>query len=292
LAPDTPDKPIAKALCEHPKVKIIDFTGGSEFGNYVESLPGKVTFTEKAGANSIIIDSTSDLKLMAQNIAFSLCLYSGQMCTAPQNIFINEKGVRVGDRVASYDEVVQALVEAVKGLSTHPKAAPAICGAIQSPQTVERIKKFKFGKFLLEPGTYTHPEYPNARTLTPALVEVSTMTSDAIYKECFGPIAFVVKTDSLEHSMALSTIAARKAGAISAGVYCTDEDKIRRIMDSFAEVHTVVSFNLLGQVYMNQNAAFSDFHATGGNPAANASITDVPFVARRFTVVEAKVAVS
>ncbi|MCS7086067.1 MAG: aldehyde dehydrogenase family protein, partial [Bacteroidia bacterium] len=69
LAPDLPNAPIARALCENQRVKIIDFTGGNEFGRYVESLVGKITFTEKAGANSIVIDSTSDLKLMAQNIA-------------------------------------------------------------------------------------------------------------------------------------------------------------------------------------------------------------------------------
>lgn len=293
LAPDLPDAPIAKILCEHKDVKIIDFTGGNEFGNYVESLPGKVTFTEKAGANSIVIDSTTDLKLMMQNIAFSLCLYSGQMCTAPQNIFISERGVLVGDRLASYDEVVQALVDAVKGLSTHPKAGPAICGAIQSPQTLERaMSAGKLGgKVLLEAAAYAHPEFPNARTCTPAIVELSSMRSDLFYKECFGPVAFVVKTDSLEHSMALAKIAVEKTGALSASVYCTNEDKSELIMDSFADVHTVSAFNLLGQVFMNQNAAFSDFHATGGNAAANASITDVPFVARRFTIVEAKVAV-
>jgi len=39
-------------------------------------------------------------------------------------------------------------------------------------------------------------------------------------------------------------------------------------------------------VYVNQTAAFSDFHATGANPAANASLTDAAFVAGRFRVVE------
>jgi hypothetical protein len=44
-----------------------------------------------------------------------------------------------------------------------------------------------------------------------------------------------------------------------------------------------LSFNLLGGVYVNQNAAFSDFHGTGGNPAANASFTNSDFISRRFT---------
>ena len=47
-----------------------------------------------------------------------------------------------------------------------------------------------------------------------------------------------------------------------------------------------LSINLTGNVYVNQSAAFSDFHGTGANPAANASLTDSAFVASRFRVVQ------
>ncbi|MGB1038525.1 MAG: aldehyde dehydrogenase family protein, partial [Bacteroidia bacterium] len=85
IAPDTVSHPIAKELAEHPEVKLIDYTGGNAFGDYLEGLD-KTVFTEKSGINSVILDSTDDLKGLAQNIAFSVCLYSGQMCTAPQNV--------------------------------------------------------------------------------------------------------------------------------------------------------------------------------------------------------------
>jgi hypothetical protein len=47
-----------------------------------------------------------------------------------------------------------------------------------------------------------------------------------------------------------------------------------------------LSINLTGQVFVNQSAAYSDFHGTGGNPAANASYADSAFVANRFRVVQ------
>ena len=47
---------------------------------------GKLVYTEKAGLNTIVVDSTDDLKGMLGNLAFSFSLYSGQMCTAPQNV--------------------------------------------------------------------------------------------------------------------------------------------------------------------------------------------------------------
>jgi hypothetical protein len=38
-------------------------------------------------------------------------------------------------------------------------------------------------------------------------------------------------------------------------------------------------------VFVNQTAAFSDFHATGANPSANAAYTDGHFVAGRFRII-------
>src|SRR5690606_7374139 len=126
LASDIESKPITKELAENSAVKIIDFTGSNAFGDYVESIPGKITFTEKAGVNSIIIDSVQDLKEMAQNVAFSICLYSGQMCTAPQNFYIPSEGIKNGEGHATFDEVKNAIVEAIKGLVGHPKVGPAV----------------------------------------------------------------------------------------------------------------------------------------------------------------------
>ncbi|MDX5443867.1 MAG: aldehyde dehydrogenase family protein, partial [Hymenobacteraceae bacterium] len=135
LAVDANDKLITKDLAENRKVKLIDYTGGTEFGNYIESLPNKTVFTEKTGVNSIILDSVEDLDKVVQNLAFSVSLYSGQMCTAPQNFFIPADGILVnGERVA-YDEVVKKLANAVTALVNNPKAGPHILGAIQNPAT-------------------------------------------------------------------------------------------------------------------------------------------------------------
>jgi hypothetical protein len=53
-----------------------------------------------------------------------------------------------------------------------------------------------------------------------------------------------------------------------------------------AGVH--LSCNLTGGVFVNQSAAFSDFHASGANPAANASLTDGAYVASRFRIVQSR----
>lgn len=291
LAPDTEAKPITKELAENPAVKIIDFTGSSVFGAYIESLPGKVTFTEKAGVNSIIIDSVADLGAMAQNVAFSVNLYSGQMCTAPQNFFIPKDGIKVAEQHVPFEEVKKAIVEAVKGLASHPKAGPAVLGAIQSDATHKRVGDAGKlgGKVLLESQALQNPEFPNLRSATPVIVELSTADKETFAREMFGPIAFIIPTSDTSESVELASSIAREHGAISCGAYTTDPSTMESIAEAMADAGTPVSFNLTGGIYVNQNAGFSDFHVTGGNPSGNASLCDPEFVLKRFTRVQAKV---
>jgi len=69
-------------------------------------------------------------------------------------------------------------------------------------------------------------------------------------------------------------------------LYTTRDDVIDRAVDVAEDVGVALSINLTGGVFVNQSAAFSDFHGTGANPAANAALTDAAYVANRFRVVQ------
>jgi phenylacetic acid degradation protein paaN len=285
LAVDADDKLITKELAENPKVKLIDYTGGTAFGDYVESLPNKTAFTEKAGVNSIIMDSVADLDKVAQNLAFSVSLYSGQMCTAPQNFFIPETGLKVGEEMMPYETVVQKLSDAVTGLVNNPKAGPHVLGAIQNPATSNRVEEMKNqqGRTLLESCQIENPMFADARTCSPVIYEVNAADKETYSKELFGPIVLFIKTKDTAESIKLAKEMALEHGAISCGAYTTDAAVKEEIMDEMSLAGTPVSFNLTGGIYVNQNAGFSDFHVTGGNPAGNASFTNPEFVIKRFT---------
>jgi len=291
LALDNENQPITKVLAEDPAVKIIDFTGTSAFGKYIETLPGKVAFTAKAGVNSIIIDSVSDLPAVAQNLAFSICLYSGQMCTTPQNFYVPKGGINAGGKTVSFEEVENAIITAIESLVSHPKVGPGILGAIQCDATFKRIAEAKRlgGKVLLESKPIQHPEFQNIRSASPIVIEIAANATEIFWKEIFGPIVFIIPTTSTDESLQLAAQSAREHGAISCGAYTTDQTKMQQIADTMAESGTPVAFNLVGNIYVNQNAGFSDFHVTGGNPSGNASLTDPEFVLKRFTRVQAKV---
>lgn len=285
LAVDTYDRMITKQLAEHKDVKLIDFTGNSEFGSYLEALPGKTVFTEKTGVNSVILDSVEDVDKVAANIAFSINLYSGQMCTAPQNIFISKDGIKTLAGVVSFDQFAEKLVANINGLVDNPKAGPFVLGAVQSNKTADRVKASENlpGKVWLKSRSFVNPVFANARVATPVVVEVDATKKDIFSKELFGPIVLLIKTENTNQAVALAKDLAQHHGAISCGAYTTDATTRELIADEMALAATPVSFNLVGGIYMNQNAAFSDFHVTGGNPSGNASFTNPEYVTKRFT---------
>ena len=54
------------------------------------------------------------------------------------------------------------------------------------------------------------------------------------------------------------------------------------------EAGVPLSVNLTGQIFVNQSAAFSDYHVPGCNPSGNATLTDAAFVASRFRVTQSR----
>ncbi|MCF8427988.1 MAG: phenylacetic acid degradation protein PaaN [Bacteroidia bacterium] len=283
LGVDTLENPITKVLAENPMVKMVDFTGGSEFGNYIESLP-KTTFTEKAGVNSIILDSAKDLKAVLGNIAFSTSLYSGQMCTAPQNIFVSKHGVQTEEGIVAYEDVVKGIAAAITGLVDNPKAGPGTLGAIQAEATFARVQEAKNlgGNLILDSKSIVNEEFKDARIATPVVIELEKNQSDIFNRECFGPVVFVIKTDGLADSLALAEALVKEKGALTCGAYTTDETTKAMIAETMNNAFVPVSFNFTGAGFINSHAAFSDFHLTGGNPAGNASFANSEFVSKRF----------
>ncbi|WP_232538730.1 phenylacetic acid degradation protein PaaN [Chitinophaga tropicalis] len=284
LAADTSAAPITKQLCEHPGIRLIDYTGGSQFGNYVESLTGKTVFTEKAGVNSVILDSVTDIDAVMQNLAFSVSLYSGQMCTAPQNFFIPAQGVSTAGRQLTFDEVVQKFRDAVVALVTNPKMGAGTLGALQNDTTLQRAHNAgKLGaKMILEGQPVVNEEFAHVRGFTPAILEVNSTDNHIFEQELFGPVLLLIKTKDTEESIQLARQMAGKHGAITCAAYTTSPEVKEKITEAMNNVFTPVSFNFTGFIWVNQHAAFSDFHVTGGNPAGNASFTNPEFILRRF----------
>ena len=290
LVANDPSERMASKLALRPEVRLIDFTGSTANGDWLERNAHQAqVYTEKAGVNQIVIDSTSDFKGMVRNIAFSLSLYSGQMCTAPQNIYVPKDGIDTPEGRVSFDQVAAAIGEAVNKLTADPAKAVELIGAIQNDGVVERIESSRaLGEIVADSRVLAHPEFPDARIRTPLVLKVDATDEAKIMQELFGPISFVVATDSTAHSIELAHRGAKTHGALTLSAYTTDAGVTEGIRDAAEDAGVALSLNLTGGVFVNQSAAFSDFHATGANPAANASLSDAAFVANRFRVVQSR----
>jgi phenylacetic acid degradation protein paaN len=278
----------AQTLALRPEVKIVDFTGSTANGRWLEEHARQAqVYTEKAGVNQIVVDSAADFSAVARNVAFSLSLYAGQMCTAPQNIYVPRDGIDTAGGHLSFDQVAAGLVEGVDKLLGDPARAVEVLGAVQNDATLRRLDAARsLGKVVLDTRTVAHPAFPQAAVRTPLIVQLSAADRATYLNEWFGPIAFLIATDSTDQSLAIARDAIVGHGALTLSVYSTSEDVIDSAIDVAEDAGVALSINLTGGVFVNQSAAFSDFHGTGANPAANAALTDAAFVANRFRVVQ------
>jgi phenylacetic acid degradation protein paaN len=292
LATNPNDGALVQDLALRPEIKLIDFTGSTQNGNWLERHAHQAqVYTEKAGVNQIVIDSADDIKAVARNIAFSLALYSGQMCTAPQNIYVPRDGIRTAEGTISFDAVAQALADAVRKLVADPARAVELLGAIQNEGVAQRVHEAgKLGRVLVESQSLDHPAFAGARVRTPLVLQMDAASDAAQFtREWFGPISFVIATDSTAQSLELAGSIAAGHGALTLSVYSTDDAVIEAAHEASIRGGVALSINLTGGVFVNQSAAFSDFHGTGANPAANAALADAAFVANRFRVVQSRV---
>ena len=294
LAAEGDGEGLAKELALHRDVAIIDYTGGPGFGGWLEregAAHGKAVFTEKAGVNSIVLDSTDDLRGLLGNLAFSLTLYSGQMCTTPQNLYLPRAGLQTPDGPVSVEEFATRLGEAIGRLTGDDARAVELLGATvnegvrSTAAGLGALAEEAGGEVVVESRAVAHPAYPEAVVRTPGVVRVDAAREDVYTRECFGPVALLIVTDSTEQSLAQFVDTVREHGAMTAAVYSTSEEVLAAAREASLDAGVALSENLTGQVFVNQTSAFSDFHGTGANPAANAAYTDAAFVAPRFRVV-------
>lgn len=293
LVVDTADNPIAAHLATDPAVRIVDFTGSPAFGAWLEENATNATvFTETAGVNTVIVDSVDDLDAMIRTLAGGLSLFSGQMCTTPQNIYLPDTGVRTATGVVTRDEFIAALVAAIDELAGSPRRAAAVCGALQSENTARAVDALasaaqQAGTLVRASIGYQHPQYPQARTATPTVIRVDPRRGETVPSgEQFGPVVYLIDCADRAEAVDHATASVRAHGAISSYLYCTDDPAIDDIADAYADAGASLSVNLVSSMPMQYAAAYSDYHVTGLNPAGNATLTDESFIAGRFRIVQ------
>jgi phenylacetic acid degradation protein paaN len=290
LAAEDPTDRIAAVLAVRPEVRLIDFTGSNAFGDWLEENARQAeVFTEKAGVNTVVVDSTDSFRGLCMNLAFSFSLYTGQMCTAPQNIYVPGDGIDTDEGHKSVSEVAAGIEAALGKLLGDDARAVELLGGVVNEGVLSRLSTVgERGEVLITSREVRHPAFEGAVVRTPTMVGLTSKDADVYETECFGPVSYLITTTGTDESIDLFRRTVTEHGAMTASVYSTSPEVTASMREAALDAGVALSENLTGQVFVNQSAAFSDFHGTGANPAANASYTDTAYVASRFRIVQSR----
>ena len=102
----------------------------------------------------------------------------------------------------------------------------------------------------------------------------------------FAAVCFLIKEQDDEAALKNATQLARKHGAIASYLYSTDPGYKVRAENAFADAGASLWCNMTVPMPINFSAAYSDYHITGLNPAGNACLADLAFVANRFRIIQ------
>jgi hypothetical protein len=120
------------------------------------------------------------------------------------------------------------------------------------------------------------------------LVSLDAGARDLYGEERFGPIGFVITTADRDAALGEAAADAKAGGGITAFLYSTDEAYVDRGIAAYSAAGAQLTCNLTGPMPLNFAAAYSDYHVTGLNPAGNATLTDLAFVASRFRITQSR----
>ena len=132
-----------------------------------------------------------------------------------------------------------------------PARAVEVTGSIVNDGVLDRLERAPgLGRVVLGSRVIEHPQFPEATVRTPTLIAVDAADRQAYGREQFGPISFVVATDSTAHSLEILRTTALERGAITAAVYSTDDAVLVSAEEAAADAGVALSCNLTGNIWV------------------------------------------
>ncbi len=278
----------ATMVALRPEIRIIDYSGDVSTASWLEeNAHHAAVFTLKTGTNCVVVDSTDQYQGMLRNLTFSLSLGSGQLAGTPRLILVSREGIKTSDGSLSAEQFGRDLAFAVSKLMESPARAVEVLGAIGSIEVLDGIESLRDqGEILRDSVRIEHPHWPAALVASPLLLKLDDIGEGKLFDGVRGPVAFIVELATTAEALSSAERVMREMGAFNFSVYTSSAPIQELAEDIAARVGVALNINLTGNLLISQTEAFSDFYATGENPAATCSLVDAAFVARRFFVVQ------
>ena len=279
----------AQTLALRPEVKIVDFTGSTANGRWLEEHARQAqVYTEKAGRQP---DRRrlrlADFKGLVRNVAFSLSLYTGQMCTAPQNLYVPKDGIDTAEGHLTFDQVAAGLAEGVSKLLGRSRARRRSPGrrAKRRRAAAARSRALARRRRARHAARSSIRAFPEATVRTPLIVKLHADDRATYLNE-------MVRADRVRDRHRINRAKPAVSRATRSSATARSRWRfIRRATTSSTQAIAVAGRRRRRAVDQPDRRRVSSISprrsristATGANPAANAALTDAAYVASRVS---------
>ncbi len=219
-----------QAIVEHPKIKAISFTGGTQTGKKIAQVAApmfKKLSLELGGKNPNIIFADCDFDQMIVDTLRSSFSNNGQICLCGSRIYI-ERSI--------YEKFKEEFVKRTQFIKVgDPFSQVTDLGAIVSEQHLEKVLSYlslaegEGGKILCG-GERIHlkGELEGGYYLRPAIVEGLSNQCRTNQEEIFGPVVTIAPFDTEEEAIELAN---GTNFGLSATVWTQDISKANRVAE-------------------------------------------------------------
>ena len=232
-----PGVEVAKALVEHPGVRVLSFTGstptGRAIGQTAAHLNKKVSL-EMGGKNAILVMDDANVELVTDATLWAAFGTSGQRCTAASRLIV-QKGIA--------SKVKESLAERTKKLRLGDGLDPKVdVGPLINKAAIERIHKYvqigqKEGARALV-GASVADVNGRGFFYSPTLFDRVQPGSTLEAEEIFGPVLSIIEVDSFEEAIEVNN---RSQYGLSTSIFTQDVNR------AFTAMRDIFS----GLVYIN-----------------------------------------
>ncbi|GAB4206683.1 MAG: aldehyde dehydrogenase [Bacteroidia bacterium] len=197
---------VGQSIIEHPKIKVISFTGGTKTGKQIASTSApmfKKLSLELGGKNPNIIFADCNYEKMLKTTVQSSFANQGQICLCGSRIFV-ERSI--------YDKFKKDFVEKAKSLKVgFPLNEDTQIGAVVSEQHMNKILSYielakqEGGKILCGgKRVVLNAPYQDGYYVAPTIIEGLDYTCRTNQEEIFGPVVTITPFDTEEEVIAMA----------------------------------------------------------------------------------------
>ena len=219
-----------QAIIEHPEIKAISFTGGTETGKRIAATAApmfKKLSLELGGKNPTVVFADCDFDETVTQVVISSFSNQGEICLCGSRLFI-ERSI--------YDKFKTAFVQKVNALKVgDPNDAATHLGAIVSLPHLQKIQSYialaqEEGGTILTGGSTVKMEgrCTDGYFLQPTVIEGLDYLCRTNQEEIFGPVVTLTPFDTEEEVL---TMANSVKYGLASSVWTNDLKRAHRIAE-------------------------------------------------------------